>query len=102
MICPVDGGACRPIPGFAKGSDGIFQWSADGRSLFVGQPSTSPLLVYRLDLATGHRELWHQFQGDGVGNRSGIYYFTMSPDARSYAYSCYDTHADLYLVTGLK
>jgi len=102
-ICPIDGGACRPIPGFRQGEENVFQWSPDGRSLFVGAGSAMPLRIDRLDLATGRRELWREFnpEEEAVQNRQ-LYYFAMTPDAKSYAYSSFVTAADLYLVSGLK
>ncbi len=102
VLCPVAGGDCRPIPGFVDDVDGVFQWSADGRSLYVGRPQADPLRVDRLDLASGRREPWREFRQEGPGNGNGIYYFTMTPDARYYAYSSFNIQADLYLVTGLK
>ncbi len=103
VLCPLAGGDCRPIPGFSNGSEGVFQWSGDGRSLYVGEVNTDPLRVYRLDLPNGRRELWHEFKpSDGPGNPYGITYFAMTPDGKYYAYSSWNAQSDLYLVTGLK
>ena len=102
-ICPIDGGACRPIPGFRQGEEEVFQWSADGRSLFVGPGAPIPLRIDRLDLATGRRQPWREFNAEEAAvqyRRSD--YFAMTPDAKSYAYSSFITAADLYLVSGLK
>ena len=102
-ICPIDGGACRPIPGFRQGEEEVFQWSADGRSLFVGPGTSIPLRIDRLDLATGRREPWREFNPEeGAVQYRQLYYFAMTPDAKSYAYSSFGTAADLYLVSGLK
>jgi Tol biopolymer transport system component len=110
-VYPIAGGTSRPIPGLRAGKEKPLLWSADGRSLFVGPrgkpgPSTDPsaaFRIFRLDLATGKRELWHEF---APPNRAGLliagYYFAMTPDGRSYAYSYLNAPSDLYLVTGLK
>ena len=59
--------------------------------------------VYRLDLATGKRELWREFTSeDRSGLSNGRYYFAMTPDGKSYAYSSFSVPTDLYLVTGLR
>jgi hypothetical protein len=103
VVCPIEAGACRPILGFVNGVDSVIQWSADSRSLYVGNRGSNLLRIDRLDLVTGKRELWREFQApDGAASAAGLYYFTMTPDARYYAYSSYDTQSDLYLVTGLK
>jgi hypothetical protein len=59
--------------------------------------------IFRLDLATGRRELWREFTPDDSATVSyPLYYFAMTPDGRSYAYSALNTPTDLYLVTGVK
>ncbi len=86
-------------------------WSSDGRSLFVGptlQPGhqssshESSLRVFRLDLATGKREFWHEFVPPDQAGLTSLYNFTMTPDGRSYAYSYLYAPSDLYLISGLK
>jgi hypothetical protein len=103
VIHAVEGGASRPIPGFKTGEEEPLQWSSDGRSLYVGQIGRVPLEVFRLDLATGKRELWRAFTpAETAALRAWSYYFAMTPDGKSYAYSTFNTPSDLYLVTGLK
>src|SRR5207244_9976612 len=57
-IYPMDGGA-PPINvvGVEAGEVPI-EWSADAASLFVYRPTTLPAQLYRVNLATGARELW--------------------------------------------
>jgi Tol biopolymer transport system component len=101
-IYPVDGGASRAIPGFVSGED-VLQWSADGRALFVGQLGMESMSVFRLDLTTGKRELWHQFSPEDRNDIThSLDYFAMTPDGKSYAYSSFRIPTDLYLVTGLR
>ena len=81
----------------------MLQWSSDGRSLYVGQSTSVSLTVFRLDLETGRRELWREFTpADTAALRAWAYYFAMTPDGKSYAYSTFNTPTDLYLVTGLR
>src|SRR5262249_1550836 len=56
-IYPVEGGAARPLPG-AESGEGAIVWSADGRSIFVYRRREAPARVFRIDVATGARELW--------------------------------------------
>ncbi len=85
-------------------------WSSDGNSLFVGlglqlgRPfsGNASFKVFRLDLATGKRELWREFVPPDQAGLTSFYNFTMTPDGRSYAYSYLYAPADLYLISGLK
>ena len=102
IIYPVEGGPSRPIPGFQAGEE-LLRWSSDGRALFVGQFRGVPMKILRLDLATGEREILHEFTPeDPASLNSSLYYFAMTPDGKSYAYSAFNFSSDLYLVTGLK
>ena len=102
VIWTLEGGGLRPIPGFQPG-ESVMQWSSDGRSLYVGHLDIVPLRVFRLDLATGNRELWHEFEPtDTAACFAWSYYFAMTPDGKSYAYSTLNIPSDLYLVTGLE
>ena len=98
-----DGGVARPIRGVLPGDD-LIQWSADGRFLYVRAPGDSPLEFFRVNLATGHRELWKRIApADPVGligiQPAAVH---MTPDGRSYAYSYWKTLTELYLVDNLK
>jgi hypothetical protein len=61
------------------------------------------LKVFRLDLATGKRELWRAFTpADTAALLTWPYYFSMTPDGKSYTYSSMNAPSGLYLVTGLR
>ena len=110
VIYSMETGASRPIPGLRVREEFPLQWSSDGKSLFVGQRPrlgrvvpTAAGRVFRLDLATGKRELWREFVvPDRAGLVGAFYNIAMTPDGRSYAYSFLNTPSDLYLVSGLK
>ncbi len=103
IIYAVEGGASRPIPGFQTGEDDLYQWSSDGRSVFVGRFDATSLEIDRLDLASGRRELWRRVTPtDSLGASSDFFPFAMTPDGKSYAYSPLYQMSDLYLVTGLE
>jgi len=97
-----DAGTFRPIPGLGAVQGNVLKWSADGKFLFIGQ-FEGALRVLRFDLATGKAELWRELSpGETITAYGGLYYFTMTPDGKSYAYSSNSHPSDLYLVTGLK
>jgi hypothetical protein len=97
---PVDGGDPVAVPGLERG-ERPFQWSADGRSLFVFRPGELPARVFRVDLETGRRDLWREVMPPDAAGVDGIAVFRMTPDARGYAYSYIRVLSSLYLVEGL-
>ncbi|HEX9185973.1 MAG TPA: hypothetical protein VGB87_02800, partial [Vicinamibacteria bacterium] len=99
---PADGGGePRPIPGFEPG-DHMRQWSADGRSLFVSVRYARPARVLRLDLATGARVPWREFQPGDPAGIVGTIDPTLTPDGSVWAYAVLRHLNDLYVVEGLR
>ena len=93
MIFPADGaGRARAIPG-AEPGDFLIQWSADGKSILVRGAEERPLTVYRVDLASGHRERWKELappdQAGLVEFGAGPMGLRVTPDFRFYAYNFY-------------
>jgi hypothetical protein len=100
-IFPADGGPSRPAPGVAQG-EVVLGWTGDSRGLYVFRRGEVPARIYRVDLATGRRQLWKEL---GPADRTGvtlIYYALIAADGRSYAYAFDRAQDNLYLVTGLK
>jgi eukaryotic-like serine/threonine-protein kinase len=100
-LYPLGGGEPRPIPTLRLARQ-VVGWGPDGRSLYVVDTPRVPVRIERLDLATGERSLVRELQPldrAGVQHVSGV---TLTPDGRSYAYSCPRTLSDLYVVTGLR
>jgi Tol biopolymer transport system component len=91
LIYRADGtGRARSIDG-AQPTDHLLQWSGDGKSIVVRGAEEMPLTLYRIDLATGTRELWKrlapldltgfvEFRAGGV---------RITPDLSYYAYGYY-------------
>ncbi len=101
MLCPAEGGAPRPIPGLAAG-EAVISFTADGQSSYVFRPGELPAQVYRLNLATGKRELWKELRpADPAGTR-GITRVLVTPDGKSYAYHYSRFLSELFLVEGLR
>ena len=98
---PLDGGAPRPLPGSGP-NDYPIEWSPDGRDLYLFDPSALPTRVFKVDVASGRRELWREILPiDRVGV-SGIQRVAVTPDGSAYAYSYQQVRSNLYLVKGLR
>ncbi len=100
-LYPIAGGEPRPIPGVVP-QDRIEGWTADGNGLVVHRRGDLPAKVYRLDIATGKKELWKELmplETAGIGDVGGV---ILARDRRSYVYGTGWTLSDLYLVEGLK
>ena len=104
-LCPVEGGEPRAIEGLEEG-DGLLQWSADGKSLFVRGAGDFVLKIYKLDLASGRRELWKTLRPPDpaavidVATDPGQVRIT--PDGKYYVYTSWTQVAELFLAEGLK
>ncbi len=99
FLFDVDGGPARPVPG-AEGLD-IIRWSADGKSVFVGEGSIKSYKVYRLDLSSGRRELWKEFSGSPASDM-GLIRVIPTPDGKSYVYGYTKWQGDLFVAEGMK
>jgi WD40 repeat protein len=102
-IYPVDGGEPAPLPGLLEGEIPV-QWSADGRSIYLQEKSGWPRRFFRLETATGKRELWKEIMpSERAGiNIDGPLNLRFSSDGKSYAYSVQRFLSQLFLVQGLK
>jgi hypothetical protein len=77
-------------------------WTSDNRGLFVQRAAGLGSRVDRLDLATGHRELWREIvpsDAAGVVRISSIF---LSQDGAFYVYAYSRVLSSLYVVEGLK
>jgi len=100
-LYPLEGGEPRPLPGLSP-DETPAQWSADGRSLYVYRRRDVPAKVWKLEIATGKRELWNELMpADGAGIAS-ISNVIPTPNGSAYVYSYFRILSDLYLVEGLK
>jgi Tol biopolymer transport system component len=92
-------GTARTIPGLLP-TDGFF-WGADPKFLYVTPSKSAPLKVLRLDLATGKRELFREFNPSDMTGICELKHVLLSADGHSYVYGFTRLLSDLYVVRGL-
>ncbi|HYK01985.1 MAG TPA: protein kinase [Thermoanaerobaculia bacterium] len=100
-LYPIAGSTTTPLAGALKAEIPI-EWSADGASLFVYDPTALPARVYRITLATGTRELWKEFM---PADPAGVYKIApvlVTRDGNAYAYNAMRVLSELYVAEGLR
>jgi dipeptidyl aminopeptidase/acylaminoacyl peptidase len=98
---PLDGGPPREAAGM-RSTDGFFDvlgWSPDGAQLFVRNGSDVPVLIDRLDVATGRRTPLAEV---GPVDRTGILTFdvsNISKNGAQYSFTYWQRLSTLFVVT---
>jgi serine/threonine protein kinase/Tol biopolymer transport system component len=100
-IYSLDGSAAVPVTGTRKGEIPI-QWSDDGASLFVHDPTALPARVDRINLAAGTREPWKEFMPSDPAGVYRIAPVLVTPSGNAYAYNAMRVLSELYVAEGLK
>jgi len=102
-LLPLEGGPSRAIPGVAPG-DRALRFSADGRSLFLRSKVVReiPARVFRLDLASGRREVWKEFAPGDPAGITNLGPSAISEDGQTILFTYGRSLANLYLAEGLK
>ncbi len=98
-IYPVDGGSPQPLAGVEARENPIL-WS--GSSLYVFRSREAPAPVFKVDVATGRRELWKTIAPADRSGLVSIDNIVLTPDVRSYAYSYERILTSLEVVEGLR
>jgi Tol biopolymer transport system component len=99
-LYPLAGGEPTPLQGLAE-DDGIDQFTADGRFVYVRRRGDVPTNEQRMDLASGRREPWRTLMPSdaaGVSQLAPV----LTPDGSAYALSYVRTLSDLFLVDGVR
>ncbi|MGB9236702.1 MAG: protein kinase [Terriglobales bacterium] len=95
------GGEPRLIPGWLP-EDIWVTWAADGRSAYLYHDDKTSAALYRLELATGKRELITTVAPSDVAGVTTIVNVRMTADGKSYGYSFSRELSDLFLVDGVR
>lgn len=100
QLYSIDGGQPEPIPGLLPGES--FDWTPDPKFMYVHQWKEPPIKIYRLNLATGQRQLVRELTPPDTKGLCGMSKIRLSADGRSYVYGYTRLLSDLYLVNGLR
>jgi Tol biopolymer transport system component len=100
VLCPVDGGPPRPIPGLV-GLYAPVRWSEEGKDLYVYRLGEIPARVEKVDVETGRATPWKEL---APPDRAGatLRAIAMTPDTKSYAYTAQQYLSALYLAENLE
>ncbi len=101
VLYPIAGGESRLLPGWMP-EDVWVTWSTDGRSVYVYQDEKTSAPVYRIDLATGKRDLVATLAPSDSDGVTSIVSVRMTADGKTYAYSFTRELSDLFMVTGVR
>jgi hypothetical protein len=86
----------------AETNDSPIQWGTDGHSAFVWHLAEAPARIYRLDFGTGKRQLLRELPVPDPAGLELTGDVSITPEAKSYAFSYGRTLSELYVVDGLK
>lgn len=99
-VFPLDGSKPVAVPGTEKGEIPV-QWLVDG-AILVYRPTAIPARLFRIDLATGVRTLWKEFN---PADPAGVYKVApvvITQDGNAWAYNAMRVLSDLYVAEGLE
>jgi hypothetical protein len=99
FLFAIEGGEPRPVPGLET-EDSLVRFDDTGRALLVTRGSF-PTEIFRVDIATGHRERLGQINPSDRTGAGGIENVILTPDGSTYAYTLQRRLSTLYVVTGL-
>ena len=85
VIVDVATGRARPAPW--DRADEIVDWDDDGRHIFVARESDEGATIFRVDTATGKRDLWTQVRPADPAGILSVSRFFITPSGNAYGYS---------------
>src|SRR5262245_53662776 len=84
-------------------SEGILDWSGDGRFLYIASRDRVPVRVLRRNVETGATSPFLEIGPADAAGVTDVLHIALTPDGTSYAYTYYRTEAsDLFVAEGLK
>jgi len=100
-LYPLQGGEPVALAG-ATFEDRWIGWTPDGQFLFLYRVGEIPAKVYRLEVASGRREVWRELLPADSAGVDSVGPVLLVGDGRSYVYGYSRTLSDLFVVDGLK
>ncbi len=100
-LYPITGGEPQRFPYDSKPNEFVMGFTQDSKYLLI-RTGTVPTQIFRIDAASGKRELWKEIAPADPAGVRGIFSIRFSADGKSYAYSVHRILSDLYVVDGLK
>ncbi|MGA8428852.1 MAG: protein kinase [Candidatus Sulfotelmatobacter sp.] len=100
-LYPVAGGEAQKLNLGLAFDEGIIGFFGDSKTILVRNRAI-PVKVFRVDLATGHREFFKEIVPADPSGAQSVPGLSFSADGKSYAYSMGRMLSDLYVVDGLK
>jgi len=100
-IWPTDGRPHWAVAGSPPGERPV-AWTEDSKAVWTFRRDTIPTDVYRVDVATGSRQLWKQLAPRDLNGVYSINEVQVTPAGNAYAYSYRRIVSDLYVMTGLR
>jgi Tol biopolymer transport system component len=100
-LYPISGGEPQKFDITLNPNERIMGFFSDGKAVRV-RTGAVPVEITRIDIATGHRELWKEIAPADPAGVQSIPSLRFSADGKSYAYSVGRILSDLYVVDGLK
>ncbi|HUG52788.1 MAG TPA: hypothetical protein VMR21_04280, partial [Vicinamibacteria bacterium] len=100
-LWPVAGGPPRVVPRSQR-EDRPVAWTADGDGLWVFRRDEVPARVFRLDIATGRRELTRRLMPPDAAGVESIPMFRTTPSGETYFYTYRRVLSKLYLARDLR
>jgi len=100
---PVEGGPLTPAyPNIDLAGLQPVRFSGDGRFVFLRDSGKIPVSLYRIDLASGRKDLMRELSPGDPAGLQAIGNIRLSADGRSYVYGYTRALSDLYAVDGLR
>ena len=101
-MIPFSGDQTPSLLSFVSPQETIMGWTADSKSLYVSDTSSTPAKVYVVDLKTTQRRLHHEHAPADLAGVARVGPGHVTPDGSFYTYSVGRTLSYLYVVEGLK
>jgi hypothetical protein len=101
LIYLLDGGEPAEVQGLTS-SDKWFQWSADGHDILAFRDNQLPVVVERIDSASGRRRQVLTIEPTNRNSLLKVGEVTLAADETHYAYSVWRTRTKLFTIEGLR